>query len=67
MNIALPREPVSGLAASSPGFLWRLQTHPGAADAIGIRAFGDGRPVVNMSVQPWLKSVREFEREPCPA
>src|SRR5271167_4765180 len=63
VNIALPREPLSSpllaefvaaldpvnaIADRSPGFVWRLQTEDG--DATGIRAFGDDRLIVNMSV-----------------
>ena len=41
-------EPVNALADSSPGFIWRLQTEDG--DATAVRAFGDDRLIVNMSV-----------------
>ena len=73
VNIALPREPlesqllaefvaalepVNALADRSPGFVWRLQTEDG--DATGIRAFGDDRLIVNMSVWQSLEALRAF-------
>src|ERR671933_136327 len=73
LNIALPRapldapllaefvarlEPVNAQADSSPGFVWRLQTEEG--DATGIRAFGDDRLIVNMSVWESLEDLRAF-------
>ena len=73
VNIALPREPlelpllaefvaalegVNALADRSPGFVWRLQTDDG--DATGIRAFGDDRLIVNMSVWESLEALRAF-------
>ena len=73
VNIALPREPlesplladfvaalehVNALAASSPGFVWRLQTAEG--DATGIRGFGDDRLIVNVSVWESLEALRAF-------
>jgi hypothetical protein len=72
-NIALPREPldaplladfvaalqpVNAAADASPGFVWRLQTEEG--DATGVRAFGDGRLIVNMSVWESLEDLRAF-------
>jgi hypothetical protein len=73
LNIALPRapidsalmaefvallEPVNALADASPGFVWRLQTEEG--DATGIRAFGDDRLIVNMSVWESIDALAEF-------
>jgi hypothetical protein len=73
LNIALPREPldapllaefvaaldpVNAAADSAPGFAWRLQTEEG--DATGIRAFGDDRLIVNMSVWESLEALRGF-------
>jgi heme-degrading monooxygenase HmoA len=73
LNIALPRapleaplmhefverlEPVKAAADASPGFVWRLQTEDG--DATGIRAFGDDRLIVNMSVWESLEALRAF-------
>jgi hypothetical protein len=73
LNIALPREPldtpllsefmaalegVNAAADASPGFVWRLQTDDG--DATGIKAFGDDRLVVNMSVWESLEALRGF-------
>src|SRR3954451_11123771 len=73
VNIALPQEPldspalaefvaalepVNALADASPGFVWRLQTEEG--DATGIRAFGDDRLIVNMSVWESLEALRVF-------
>jgi hypothetical protein len=63
LNIALPAEPldsarladfvaalapVNALADAADGFVWRLQTEDG--DATAVRAFGDDRLIVNMSV-----------------
>jgi hypothetical protein len=73
LNIALPREPldaplladfvaqldpVNASADAAPGFVWRLQTEEG--DATGIRAFGDDRLIVNMSVWESLETLRAF-------
>jgi Domain of unknown function (DUF3291) len=73
VNIALPREPldapllqdfvaqlepVNATADASPGFVWRLQTDDG--DATGVRAFGDDRMIVNMSVWESLEALRDF-------
>src|SRR4051794_24481782 len=73
LNIALPREPleaplladfvaalepVNVTADTSPGFIWRLQTEDG--DATGIKAFGDDRLVVNLSVWESLEALRAF-------
>ncbi|HSH32129.1 MAG TPA: DUF3291 domain-containing protein, partial [Actinomycetota bacterium] len=73
VNIALPQapldseqlagfverlEPVNALADAAPGFVWRLQTEDG--DATGIRAFGDDRLIVNMSVWSSLEALRHF-------
>jgi Domain of unknown function (DUF3291) len=71
VNIALPREPldapllaefvarlepVNAAADAAPGFIWRLQTEDG--DATGIKAFGDDRLIVNMSVWESLEALR---------
>jgi hypothetical protein len=73
LNIALPREPLespllaefvaalepaNAIADRSPGFGWRLQTEEG--DATGIRAFGDDRLIVNMSVWESVEALRAF-------
>ncbi|MGD9573019.1 MAG: DUF3291 domain-containing protein [Thermoleophilia bacterium] len=73
VNIALPREPldsdlladfvaaldpVNAVADASPGFVWRLQTEEG--DATGVRAFGDDRLIVNMSVWESVEALRAF-------
>jgi hypothetical protein len=73
VNIALPREPldsellagfmaaldpVNALADAAEGFVWRLQTEDG--DATAIRAFGDDRLIVNMSVWESLEALRGF-------
>ena len=73
VNIALPQapldseqlagfverlEPVNALADAATGFVWRLQTEDG--DATGIRAFGDDRLIVNMSVWESLDALRRF-------
>jgi hypothetical protein len=72
-NVALPREPlerplladfvaalgpVNAAADASPGFVWRLATADG--DATGVRAQGDERLIVNMSVWESLVALREF-------
>ena len=41
-------EPVNALADGAAGFVWRLQSDEG--DATSIKAFGDDRLLVNMSV-----------------
>jgi len=73
VNVALPREPldspllaefvaalepINALADRSPGFVWRLQTEDG--DATGVRAFGDDRLIVNLSVWESLRALRAF-------
>ena len=73
LNIALPLEPldapllrefverlapVNAVADASPGFVWRLQTEDG--DATAVRAFGDDRLIVNMSVWESLDALRAF-------
>jgi hypothetical protein len=73
VNIALPREPldaplmrdfvaalapVNAVADASPGFVWRLQTDDG--DATAVRAFGDDRIIVNLSVWETLDALRAF-------
>jgi hypothetical protein len=73
VNIALPQAPldsprlaefvaalapVNTLADAAPGFVWRLQTDDG--DATGIRAFGDDRLIVNMSVWESIDALAEF-------
>ena len=51
-------EPVNALADRSPGFVWRLQDESG--DATGIRAFGDDRLIVNMSVWSSIEALWDF-------
>jgi hypothetical protein len=73
VNIALPLEPldaplladfvaaldpINALADASPGFVWRLQGADG--NSTSIRAFGDDRIVVNMSVWKSLPALAEF-------
>ena len=73
LNIALPTqpltepelawfvdalEPVNAAADAAPGFRWRLQTEDG--DATAIRAFGDDRLIVNMSVWASPGDLGEF-------
>lgn len=73
LNIALPREPldapllaefvaaldpVNAAADARPGFVWRLQDEAG--NATGIRAFGDDRLIVNLSVWESLEALRDF-------
>jgi heme-degrading monooxygenase HmoA len=50
--------PVNALADDAPGFLWRLQTEDG--DATAVRAFGDDRIIVNMSVWESLEQLAAF-------
>jgi len=73
VNIALPREPlnaplladfvaalapVNAAADASPGVVWRLATEDG--DATAVRAFGDERLIVNLSVWESLEALRSF-------
>jgi len=73
VNIALPRAPlddpgledfvamlapINALADASPGFVWRLQGETG--DATGIRAFGDDRILVNLSVWETIEALGVF-------
>ncbi len=73
VNIALPKQPldsplleefvaaldpVNAVADGAPGFVWRLQTEDG--DATAVRAFGDDRLIVNMSVWESLEALRDF-------
>lgn len=73
LNIALPREPidspllaefvalldpVNALADHADGFVWRLQTDAG--NATSIKAFGDERLIVNMSVWESLEQLSGF-------
>ncbi|MGZ5361671.1 MAG: DUF3291 domain-containing protein, partial [Solirubrobacterales bacterium] len=51
-------EPVNALADAAPGFVWRLQTEDG--DATAIRAFGDDRLIVNMSVWESVNALWSF-------
>jgi len=51
-------EPVNRAADAAPGFVWRLQTEAG--DATAIKAFGDDRLIVNMSVWESLEALRSF-------
>jgi hypothetical protein len=73
VNIALPVEPltsprlagfvnaleeINALADTAPGFLWRMQTEDG--DATAIRAFGDDRLIVNMSLWTSLDALADY-------
>jgi hypothetical protein len=73
VNIALPRaprdtpllaefmallDPINAIADRSPGFVWRLQTEDG--DATAVRAFGDDRLIVNMSVWESIETWADF-------
>lgn len=51
-------EPVNALADAAPGFVQRLQTEDG--DAIAIRAFGDDRLILNLSVWTSVEALSEF-------
>ena len=50
--------PINALADASPGFVWRLQGETG--DATGIRAFGDDRILVNLSVWETIEALGAF-------
>jgi Domain of unknown function (DUF3291) len=73
LNIGIPRGPLDGpvmqefmdsldsvnaVADAAPGFVWRLQTDEGNATA--LRAFGDDRLILNMSVWESLEALRGF-------
>jgi heme-degrading monooxygenase HmoA len=51
-------ESINRLADGSPGFVWRLQTEDG--DATAIRAFGDDRLIVNVSVWRSIEALGDF-------
>lgn len=51
-------EPVNAVADAAPGFRWRMQTEDG--DATAVRAFGDDRLIVNMSVWSSLEALGDF-------
>ncbi|WP_437811056.1 DUF3291 domain-containing protein [Sorangium sp. So ce1078] len=51
-------EPVNALADAAPGFVWRLKTDGG--DATAVRAFGDDRIIVNMSVWESAEALSDF-------
>jgi hypothetical protein len=51
-------DPVNAVADAAPGFVWRLQTEDG--DATAIRAFGDDRLIVNMSVWRSIEDLADF-------
>jgi Domain of unknown function (DUF3291) len=51
-------DPVNAVADNFPGFVWRLQGEDGNATA--IRAFGDDRVIVNMSVWESIDHVADF-------
>ena len=50
--------PINAIADGSPGFVWRLQEETG--DATGIRAFGDDRILVNLSVWETIEALGAF-------
>ncbi|HET9249983.1 MAG TPA: DUF3291 domain-containing protein [Actinomycetota bacterium] len=50
--------PINAVADRSPGFVWRLQDEAG--DATGIRAFGDDRILVNLSVWETIEDLGRF-------
>ena len=49
---------VNGIADSSPGFVWRLQTEEG--DATNLRVFEDNMLLVNMSVWGSIEELKTF-------
>jgi hypothetical protein len=56
-DFAANLERINGLADSSPGFVWRLQTEDG--NATEIRLFGE-HTLVNLSVWHNLEALRVF-------
>lgn len=51
-------EPINAIADASPGFVWRLQTDEG--DATAIRAFGDDRIIVNLTVWETIEALADY-------
>ncbi|MFC4945572.1 DUF3291 domain-containing protein [Pseudonocardia sp. GCM10023141] len=51
-------ESVNAEADAAPGFVWRLQTEDG--DATAVRAFGDDRLLVNMSVWTSIEALGDY-------
>jgi hypothetical protein len=51
-------EPINALADTTPGFVWRLQTDGG--DATGVRAFGDDRIIVNLTVWRTIEALADY-------
>jgi hypothetical protein len=51
-------EPINALADAAPGFVWRLQTDDG--DATSIRAFGDDRIIVNLTVWETVEALADY-------
>jgi hypothetical protein len=51
-------EPINALADAQPGFVWRLQDESG--DATSIRAYDDGRMIVNLSVWESIEALWSF-------
>jgi hypothetical protein len=51
-------EPINALADAAPGFVWRLQTDDG--DATAIRAFGDDRIIVNLTVWETIEALADY-------
>jgi len=49
---------INGLAESSPGFVWRLQTSEG--NATYLRPFDDGRTLLNMSVWESVEALKDY-------
>jgi len=54
-------EGVNGIADSSPGFVWRLETDEG--DATSMRVFDDNMLLVNMSVWESIDELKKFVYE----
>jgi len=51
-------EPINGLAESSPGFVWRLQTDDG--DATSLRVHPDPNVIVNLTVWETPTALHDF-------
>jgi len=57
-DFATNLERINGIADSSPGFVWRLQTEEG--DATSIRPFDNPNLLVNMSVWRDIESLQTY-------
>ena len=51
-------ETVNGLAETSPGFVWRLQTEDG--DATSVQAYDDELVIINLTVWTSVEALADF-------